>query len=304
MPLADVIKFGLPNVGISNFFVPNIYSAPGIFSLEVILYGQCLSVVSGWQIDLAGSINNSSSFFTATSVLTQSTNISLPQVSGDETEFAVGKEIYPIRSARSTPSTFSSVTALTMLPPDGTAQQPDAPSSLANDGTVATVSGPVLSAMGTEIVGGIEQGAANFDLIIRLRSTGRSTGGPGKDYIVDFQLQTSPIGHDIDPSGTSTPVEVGTVTINLPNFRDGGTNSFVMPLYADTLPGNVDQIWLDVHDDGGGGISYIGGLINGTADIVFTPIACFPYEDSNLVPVWDNDGNLLLTLAELEDGEP
>jgi hypothetical protein len=165
-----------------------------------------------------------------------------------------------------------------------------------------------MSAMGTEVIAGIEQGAADFYLTIRCRSKGRSTGGPGKDYVVDFQLQTSPVGHDLDPSGESVPVEVGTVTINIPNWNTSplntGINTFTLPLYADTLSGNLDQVWLAVSDDGGGGIDYTGNGIGGTVNLVMTVTACHHYQDSGGNPVWDDSGNLLVPLGTLRTGEP
>jgi hypothetical protein len=304
-PLVDVIKFGLPNVGISNFFVPNIRNASGRLAVDV--FAALTARVSEWEIAGSGSVTNDSSLFTATSVVSGLTVVALPIVSGTETEFARGKEVYPIRTPRSTASTFSSVTALTMLGA-GIGQQPDAPSSLANSASGATVDGPVLSAIGTEVIANIEQGAANFELTILLRSTGRSTGGPGKDYRIDWQLQTSPVGHSLDGGGTTTPVEVGTVTINIPNWNtvplNSGTNTFTMALYADTPTADVDNVWLGVTNDGGGGVDYSGNGITGSVDLVMTPTACHPYHDSNGNDVWDNDGNLLVPLGTLRRGEP
>lgn len=280
----------------ANFIIPDVNTRAGFLQKDI--FAAWMTRVKVWDIAIAGVVENSSSDFSASSTFSGSDTVPItpntPPSVADESVFVYNMEGYPIFDTASGIGTFGGSTALTMLGA-GIVLEPNAPPTL--DITTENRTGPISTPLTTQIILGVERGTAFLDLSYNI--VFEAPGLPPDEavmYRVFMKLQTNPNGHPLSAGGTSVPVQVGTLTILIPNWLEGGSNSVSLPLYADT--DNDEDVWLS------GNFDYTGNGITGTLDMLMTPVECWPYEDSDGNPAWDNDCNLLVPYDQLEHGEP
>jgi len=289
----QAIDRDLPPYGRSDFYIPNILTASGLKEIDI--YAALLARVITWEFSFSGSdsvSNSAAGFFSSTTTLSGSFQISVTSTAPatDETRFAFGMEEYAIRTGRSNAVTIGASTGLNITFP------PDIFSGTLNFQS-AVVSGPQMDTLTTQTESpGVKSASAQFDFEITV-STFVIDGAD--TYTVFFKLTTNPAGHDNGAGGVTTPVAVGFILIEIPDWRAGtGAVSINIPLYADSIgPDNI--IWASSSS-----FQYAGENLTGTVNLTMRPVFCWRYPNSQMVDTWNNDGTLAISIEQLYNGEP
>lgn len=296
----DVIYTDAVPVGLGNYAISDLSSLIGAVLtgsvlagyLKLDVFAALTSRVKTWRVTLSGSVSVAApNAFNSTTTFGGSQDIQIIQP-GDETDFAYGKEIYAIRINGSQDSTFTAITSLTMVG-QGAVEQPFAPGTLVNFPVVGGTNGPNLTPLRTQGL----SGQATFVFSVNTDSRADSTSGPVITYVMLWRLQATPISVNTAPT---TPILVGNVSIQIPNWISDGTNTQTVELYLD----GVGDAILDAQ---GSGIEYgtfDTDVTSASANITMVPLDSWRYIDSGGVAAWDASGNLLVPFNQLKTGEP
>jgi len=286
----QAIDRDLPPYGRTDFVIANILTTAGLKQLDV--YAALLARVTTWEFQFdGGNVANSNAFFSANTTLSSAPQISInyltPPPIATEKVFSFGLEQYAIREDRNG-SILTGASSTLTIPGEGYSD---------SFGELTTVyAGPKVDTLTTQIVSEtVQTAAAQFDLEFVVVCS----SGPGDTHTVFFKLSTSNVGHENGAGGTTVPVQVGNVTIEIPDWKAPGefVTTFI-PLYADSV-GPEDVIWATSPT-----ATYGSENVSGSVNITMRPVACWPYKNSQEVTTWNNDGTLAISIAQLYNGEP